>query len=334
MKQDFTIWRNQILQNPWDISPLKFGMSQDEIMEVFGKPDAVSTMRSGGKPLILKYHDIELHFDRKAPHGLYLIYSDNEIELSVTAEHEETLQPITNTEPVDNEFFLRDGAVYFSGLYENSLLKGVEPKDFCCWHYWGKSSTACFLGGIRLRGADPASFRVLNYAYAMDKTAVYTTSGRIPDVELAAFQILDNGQNDSGAPQGYAKDGRQVYFHNGDGKVKIIKGAEVSSFRSLGDTYFARDEKRIYAYGKQLSKAELTSWKLLGHWYSRDAKRVYYLNREIKGADRDSFVVCTPLDAPPLADHLARDKDHFYQNDEIMEETLWLEQLRKMTQEP
>ena len=73
-------------------------------------------------------------------------------------------------------------------------------------------------------------------------------------------------------------------------------------------------------------KAELTSWELLGHWYSRDAKRVYYLNREIKGADRDSFTVCTPLDAPPLADHLARDKDHFYQNDEMIEETLWLEQ--------
>ena len=27
--------------------------------------------------------------------------------------------------------------------------------------------------------------------------------------------------------------------------------------------------------------AELTSWELLGHWYSRDARRVYYLNREI-----------------------------------------------------
>ena len=334
MKQDFTIWRNQILQNPRDISPLKFGISQDVVIEIFGNPDAVSTMRSDGKPLILKYHDIELHFDRKAPHGLCLIYSDDDIELSITAEQEETLQPITNTEPVDNEFFLRDGAVYFSGLYENGLLKGVAPKDFCCWHYWGKSSTACFLGGIRLRGADPASFRVLNYAYAMDKTAVYTTSGRVSDAELAAFQVLDNGQNDSGAPQGYAKDSRQVYFHNGDGKVKIIKGAEVSSFRSLGDTYFARDEKRIYAYGKQLPKAELTSWELLGHWYSRDARRVYYLNREIKGADRDSFTVCTPVDAALLVDHLARDKDHFYQNDEIMEETLWLEQLRKMTQEP
>ena len=143
------------------------------------------------------------------------------------------LRPITNTEPVDNEFFLRDGAVYFSGLYENDLLKGVAPKDFCCWHYWGRSSTACFLGGIRLRGADPTSFQVLNFAYAMDKTAVYTTSGRIPNVDLAAFQVLDNGRNESGAPQGYAKDSRQIYFHNGDGRVKIVKGAEVPTFCSL-----------------------------------------------------------------------------------------------------
>ena len=63
MKHDFTIWRNQILENPRDISPLKFDMSQDEVIEIFGKPDAVSTMRSHVKPLILKYCDIELHFD-------------------------------------------------------------------------------------------------------------------------------------------------------------------------------------------------------------------------------------------------------------------------------
>ena len=86
--------------------------------------------------------------------------------------------------------------------------------------------------------------------------------------------------------------------------------------------------KRIYAYGKQLSKADLLSWELLSHWYSRDARRVYYLNREIKGADWDSFTVCTPLDAPPLADHLARDKEHFYQNDEMIEEPLWRERLQ------
>lgn len=242
------------------------------------------------------------------------------------------MQPIVNTEPIENEFFLRDGYVYFSGLYENTILKGIAPKDFHCWHYWGKSYTACFMGGVRLRGADPVSFRVLNYAYAIDKTAVYTTSGRIFGVNLETFQVLDNGQCESGAPQGYAKDSQQVYFHNGDGKVKMIKGAEVSTFRSLGDTFFAVDSKRIYAYGKQLPKADLTSWKLLPHWYSYDDKRVYYLNREMKGADRESFTVCTPLEVDPLADHLARDKYHFYQNDEIIEETVWLERLHKIMQ--
>ena len=159
---------------------------------------------------------------------------------------------------------------------KTACSKGVAPKDFCYWHYWGKSSTACFLGGIRLRGADPASFRVLNYAYAMDKTAVYTTSGEIPDVELATFQVLDNGQNDSGAPQGFKRTEARSTSTTETARVKIIKGAEVSSFLSLGDTYFARDEKRIYAAVSSFPKADLPSWELLGHWYSRDAKRVYY----------------------------------------------------------
>lgn len=243
------------------------------------------------------------------------------------------LRHITNTEPIDNEFFLQNGAVYFSSVYENSLLKGVAPEDFLCWHYWGKSSSACFMGGVRLRGADPTTFRVLNYAYAIDKTAVYTTSGRVPCVNTECFQVLDNGQNDTGAPQGYAKDNMQVYFHNGDGKVKIIKAADVISFHSLGDTFFARDNKRIYAYGKMLPKVDMASWELLEHWYSKDNRRVYYLNREIKGADRDSFKVCTPLDAPILSDHLARDKYHFYRNDEVTDEEKWMEYLHRMTKE-
>ena len=50
--------------------------------------------------------------------------------------------------------------------------------------------------------------------------------------------------------------------------------------------------------------------------------------------DEDGFTVCTPLDVAPPDGHLGRDKDHFYQNDEMIEETLWLERLHEMTQEP
>ena len=49
MKQDFTIWRNPNIAESADILPLKFGMSQDEVIEIFGKPDAVSTMRTRRK---------------------------------------------------------------------------------------------------------------------------------------------------------------------------------------------------------------------------------------------------------------------------------------------
>ncbi len=70
---NFEIWRNQILHEPKNISPLKFGMSQDEIIEIFGKP------------LILKYHDIELHFGTQACQALHLIYCDDEIDLCITA---------------------------------------------------------------------------------------------------------------------------------------------------------------------------------------------------------------------------------------------------------
>ena len=39
--------------------------------------------------------------------------------------------------------------------------------------------------------------------------------------------------------------------------------------------------------------------------------------------DEDGFTVCTPLGAAPPDGHLGRDKDHFYQNDERMEEPLY-----------
>lgn len=173
-------------------------------------------------------------------------------------------------------------------------------------------------------------FRVLNYAYAIDKQSIYTSSGRAVDVHLSTFQVLDSGQNHVGAPQGYAKDCRKVCFHNGDGKVKCVRNAAPSSFYSLGDTFFAIDKQRVYAYGKPLTKVDLSSWELLSHWYSRDAKRLYYLNREITDADKDSFKVYTPLDASPFADHLARDQKHFFWNDEIADEAQWFEQFHQM----
>ena len=77
----------------------------------------------------------------------------------------------------------------------------------------------------------------------------------------------------------------------------------------------------------QLTKSCLSQWWIEDFYTMADA----YLCMEQYMID---VYKRQPVDAALLVDHLARDKDHFYQNDEIMEETLWLEQLCKMTQEP
>ena len=128
------------------------------------------------------------------------------------------LSAITNTSPIDNEFFIKGSRVFFCGIYEDMLLKGVSPADFHCWHYWGKSSSSCYMGGIRLRGADAASFQ-------------------------------------------------------------------------------------------------------------------YYVNRKINAADRKSFRLYTPLTAPSFCDLLARDDNNCYINDEIIDESYWLDRLKRVKDE-
>ena len=114
------------------------------------------------------------------------------------------LRPITNTEPVDNEFSFGMELFISPACMKTTCSKVLRPKTSAVG-ITGQIFYGLLSGRYPLRGADPTSFQVLNFAYAMDKTAVYTTSGRIPNVDLAAFQVLDNGRNESGAPRAMQK---------------------------------------------------------------------------------------------------------------------------------
>ena len=84
-REKFHIWRDTLIQTK-AIAPLRFGMPQEEVAAALGRPDAVSTMEWDGRPLILKYADIEFHFDERRHRGLFLIYSDSCTELCLPAE--------------------------------------------------------------------------------------------------------------------------------------------------------------------------------------------------------------------------------------------------------
>ena len=80
----FTKWREEVLKNKSkSINPVKFGMTQEEIIAEFGQPTDISTEK---KPLIFKYADIEFHFNKRNNYKLYLVYSDEKIELSLMFE--------------------------------------------------------------------------------------------------------------------------------------------------------------------------------------------------------------------------------------------------------
>ena len=72
----FSRWREEVFRSR-TIAPLAFGMSQNAPVGYFGPPDT-GGLKKEGRPRVLKYEDIEFHFDHTRDHALSLIFSDDE----------------------------------------------------------------------------------------------------------------------------------------------------------------------------------------------------------------------------------------------------------------
>ena len=73
----FKGWQEEVFRSG-AITPVRIGMLQQEVLTLFGEPSRVSTTKKKGKPLILKYGDVEFHFDPSDGHRLSRVYSDDE----------------------------------------------------------------------------------------------------------------------------------------------------------------------------------------------------------------------------------------------------------------
>ena len=87
-RMDFAAWR-RVLLDTGEIEPLRLGMTQAELLSIFGTPSDQSIRQRHGKPAILKYRDIEFHFDHHRGHCLFLVFSDGDggkVRMSVSDE--------------------------------------------------------------------------------------------------------------------------------------------------------------------------------------------------------------------------------------------------------
>ena len=171
----------------------------------------------------------------------------------------------TNAEPP--KLYLSNNALYYKcpdGPIAASADLGIDiasvkilndnyfvdkNKVYTAWEDWHSN----FCGFSEITGADPGTFIVYSNWFQKDKDNVYTNSNywgwgvptKITDlnVDPVTFEVL-NGY--------YAKDKNNAYiftFEN-NGKVKIVKGADVKTFEVLSeDNSYAMDKNNMYLNG-------------------------------------------------------------------------------------
>ncbi len=177
---------------------------------------------------------------------------------------------------------------------QGSPIKDVEPASFRQlgerWfcdanRVYGQGETPTKIFWFVARGADPASFVVFNERYGADKAAAYyITNRRLPTDEPGTFEIVSYYYGRGQKPgvhvdeSHYAKDSRKVYAYG-----KAIEGADAPSFHAIGDEghYFA-DKDRIYWDGAPIAEVDRESFTCaseVGQYRAFDKNVPYYAGK-------------------------------------------------------
>ena len=137
-------------------------------------------------------------------------------------------------ELLDGNLSKDSAAVYWS---DGDVLSD-DPAHFAIIsdsdHYlFTKDTGTVHVNGNPIEGADPATFHVLQGAYATDAERVFYFTDRIAGADMASFRVLDGP---------YAADATRVYWMG-----KPIEGADPQSFRVLNSDFeCSADARRAY----------------------------------------------------------------------------------------
>lgn len=189
-----------------------------------------------------------------------------------------------------NQYWTNGKSVY----HHNRQVKGADIDSF--EHFfgiWAKDCKSCYSGSLKFRNADTETFIALNYTYAKDKENVWTLAGNIKEADPITFTVCDSGKHSLGksvrnvgqnkmlheqyVPYGFGKDRNNVYYYDFQGKSKIVRKANPTTFVSLDDGYFGYDDKYVYCGFTTIPNADPETWKKLkeNYYYSLYGNRIF-----------------------------------------------------------
>lgn len=162
------------------------------------------------------------------------------------------------------------------------VLRGADPKTFRSLQFgFGKDSDAVFHGRWKLKKVNPQTFRVLNQSFSTDGKRAYYFDQEIASADAASFEVLG---------EYWARDAKRIYFQK-----DTVPQADRATFELI-DYNFGRDRKYVYGYaGEILAGADAKSFQRIksrrSSLFYRDKRRVYYQGKPVGGADPKSFEV-------------------------------------------
>jgi hypothetical protein len=200
---------------------------------------------------------------------------------------------MTNYYGLDREYFERHFREPPSWT-DPARIRGADAASFRILnHAWAVDASHVYLEGRRVAGVDRASFRVLNELFARDANRVFCAGGQEDAIaDHASFETLDSGELEVAFRdyRGYSRDAQQVYFANDRHGPRVIAGADPASFVVAGQG-FAHDAEAVYHLGKAIRGARPAGLEVLSHGYARTAAHVYYERKLLADAEPATFRV-------------------------------------------
>jgi len=195
----------------------------------------------------------------------------------------------------------------FHVYWQATLLEGADPTTFTRMGEgdYGKDKAGVYYREKRLEGANPRTFSIMKAPFSKDQKNLYYGAIKVEGFDLESFQMLDSSETfrdknylyyrgerrseiDVSTYKedifgGYGKDRHHVFFYK-----KLILGADVATFKHLGDAYFV-DQDRVYHAGVPIVGIDRKTVRQIGQFYIADEKHVWYSNRLLEDATPETI---------------------------------------------
>ena len=195
-------------------------------------------------------------------------------------------------------------AVFYADTYRKSqeyytqrhnhvfAIAGAQPSSYrVLAHGYARDAQRAYYKGHSFKVRDVESFEPLDTSYARDAHRGYHERIEIPGSHGASFALLDLH-----APE-FARDRAQVYHghidttepHTPRPVVRVLRGADVATVRSLGRAYVA-DAKQVWYRSEPVAGADAASFKVnedsTSEFDASDGQRRYQQGRRVNDPKR------------------------------------------------